>query len=195
MVAPGTNINETYINLIISAIQAEKTRRVVSANSSVTKVDGEEVTPDNGLRTDLTAINAKHCYCESDANLEGHAGGVPISLQSPVRNPGDQVLASDIDKFESDRVVLSGQCNCHSVGPGDLVCNCESVLQGVYCTCNSVCGGVCTSVQLCPSFICYTHVWAVGYVCYSVSNTYSGGTYGTTYTCGCDSECQCEFGG
>lgn len=187
MVAQGSSVTPADINDAIAAIVSEATRREV-VSSAGNRVQANQIVTLDDLKADLDIINAAHCYCQTNATIHTHAGGLAAAMSLQDRSPGDEVMAADMNAAITDKTTLAGKCGCHSVASSGSVCVCHTVCSCDSVCCNTVCWGICVA-----NLPCYGQPMC-GSNCSSVGTSYTT-ILGSAYGCACDTVCNCEFGG
>jgi len=176
--AAGDSITSAGLNAIISKIETEcdtPRRDIAALGWTVTAGNLINATEFNDIRTKLIAINADHCYCEGDGNIEIHNGGTSKTITSTAVSAGSLIYYTDLSKRNADIDTLDAQCaQVSCTCDGDCtVCTCNTNV----CTCNSHCSSVCSCNAYC---IC-------NFVC---SCEFDGKV--PVYACTCEGNCTCH---
>ncbi len=185
-VSVGTNVTESEIDNIISAINSEENTRTAGGSGYG---DLGDVSPDanvvgqkfKDMVTRLGEVNSEHCYCQGQGSIATHNGGVGISITSSGGDydaGSDEITAGNINEIVTDINNLVAQCDCDGYSCAcEVYCNCETYCScNYYCTCDyyCICDNQCTCQTNCT---CDTRC-----VCYYNCTC----DYNQQITCGCN---------
>jgi hypothetical protein len=205
----GDGITAAGVSGMVAKIDEECTRRGIAGMSWVPNVgDLVYASEFNDIKTKNDAIDADHCYCEGDGDIETHNGGTTLVQSASAVSVGVLIYADDFTERDDDIDALAAQCaevscscisDCSQCTCNTNVCTCNAHCSSV-CTCNNYC--ICNFVCTCnidgkvPSYACTcegnctcnTHCSSVctcNKLCTCVSNCVT--------ECTCNTQCTCEF--